>query len=401
MAFPGGGMQGKRLLRSIRLKNLLSYGSEGETLELEPLNVLIGPNASGKSNLIEAISLLAAAPSDLSRPFLRGGGVSEWIWKGEDELSRSEIEIVLERPLSFRYRLGFAVRRSRLHLLEEVLESEPDSRSKSYSYYSFVEGKASIKIAIPGAKRRFDQILDPEDVGPERSVLSERKGKDVYPELTAVGAALGGFTFFRDCNFGQETVVRLPQRTDLPGDFLLEDASNLALVINHLENNPPVKKLLMEKLRVVYENASDLTTKVDGGTIQILLHEIGLRSPVPATRLSDGTLRYLCLLTILLHPEPPPLICLEEPELGLHPDIIPKVADLLVEASRRTQLIVTTHSEPLVSRLSEVPESVIVCERDDRGTRLQRLDPAKMKIWLERYRLGELWAMGEIGGNRW
>src|ERR1700742_3728706 len=103
--------------------------------------------------------------------------------------------------------------------------------------------------------------------------------------------------------------------------------------------------------------------------MQFLFHEGGLRSPAPAARLSDGTLRYLCLLTILLHPEPPPLICIEEPELGLHPDIIPKVADLLVDASHRTQLIVTTHSEALVSRLSEIPESVVVCERDDRGTR--------------------------------
>jgi len=285
--------------------------------------------------------------------------------------------------------------------LEEVLEAEPGRGAKPNSYYSFIEGKASIKIALPGKKRRLDQVLDSADVGPERSVLSERKGKNVYPELTAVGAALSGITLFRDCNFGQETVVRLPQRTDLPGDFLLEDASNLALVINHLESNPTVKKLLLEKLRVVYENASDLTTKVDGGTIQLLLHESGLRSPVPATRLSDGTLRYLCLLAILLHPEPPPLVCLEEPELGLHPDIIPKVADLLVAASQRTQLIVTTHSESLISRLSEIPESIVVCERDDRGTQLRRLDPAQMKGWLERYLLGELWAMGEIGGNRW
>ncbi len=95
------------------------------------------------------------------------------------------------------------------------------------------------------------------------------------------------------------------------------------------------------------------------------------------------------------------MICIEEPEFGLHPDIIPSIAELLIETSQRTQLIVTTHSDTLVSALSEVPEAVVVCERDDQGTKLRRLDPDNLKEWLERYRLGDLWAKGEIGGNRW
>jgi predicted ATPase len=145
----------------------------------------------------------------------------------------------------------------------------------------------------------------------------------------------------------------------------------------------------------------DLTTKVQGGRIQIFVHERGLRAPVPMERLSDGTLHYLILLAILCHPEPPPLICLEEPELGLHPDVIPKVAELLVESAQRTQLIVTTHSDALVSALSDIPESVVVCERGDEGTSLTRLEPERLREWLVRYQLGELWSMGEIGGNRW
>ena len=75
-------MEGKRLLRSIQLKKILSYGPESESIELEPLNVLIGPNGSGKSNLIEAISILKAAPGDLSVPIREGGGIAEWLWKG-------------------------------------------------------------------------------------------------------------------------------------------------------------------------------------------------------------------------------------------------------------------------------------------------------------------------------
>jgi len=145
----------------------------------------------------------------------------------------------------------------------------------------------------------------------------------------------------------------------------------------------------------------DITTKIQGGTVQVFLHEKGLNSPVPATRLSDGTLRYLCLLTILCHPEPPPLVCIEEPELGLHPDILPSLGELLIEASERTQLIVTTHSDTLVSALSDVPEAVLVCEQEESGSALRRLERGTLAEWLEKYSLGELWRKGEIGGTRW
>ena len=92
---------------------------------------------------------------------------------------------------------------------------------------------------------------------------------------------------------------------------------------------------------------------------------------------------------------------IEEPELGLHPDIIPDIADLLVEASKRTQLVITTHSDILIDALTDVPESVIVCEKREGATHLRRLERENLKLWLKRYRLGELWSKGEIGGNRW
>jgi len=161
------------------------------------------------------------------------------------------------------------------------------------------------------------------------------------------------------------------------------------------------KVALLENLQRVWEGAKDIVVKVYGGTVQFYLKEAGLESPTPTSRLSDGTLRFLCLAAILLHPEPPPLICIEEPELGMHPDVLPAIAEMLVEASSRTQLIVTTHSPELVDELSETPESVVVCERTGAGTEMKRLDAERLQKWLKRYRLGELWRKGEIGGTRW
>ena len=85
--------------------------------------------------------------------------------------------------------------------------------------------------------------------------------------------------------------------------------------------------------------------------------------------------------------------------MGLHPDVIPKLAKLLVEASERSQIFVTTHSDILVDALSDTPEAVVICEKVDGATQLRRLDKDELQVWLEKYRLGELWTSGHLGGN--
>ena len=122
---------------------------------------------------------------------------------------------------------------------------------------------------------------------------------------------------------------------------------------------------------------------------------------IPASRLSDGTLRFLCLLAILCDSDPPPLICIEEPELGLHPDMLPRIADLLVAASERTQLVVTTHSDILVDAMTDHPECVVVFEKHESCTQATRLNGDELSEWLKEYRLGQLWTRGQIGGMRW
>lgn len=405
-------MDGTQLLKTIRLRELLSYGSAGEELQLQPLNVLIGANASGKSNLIEAISLLRAAPTDLTLPIREGGGISDWLWKGGRATPTAEINTTITTPFGsqpLRYRLTFTMVGQRIELVDEAIEqAEPiPPHPDPYFYYRYQQGRPALNVrtqidAPVGAEAgRIQRMLRREDLNPEQSVLSQRKDPDQYPELTYVAGQFAAIRLYREWELGRFTPPRLPEKPDLPEDFLLEDASNLGLVLNSLEHHNDTKQHLITMLQRFYEGITDITTRIQGGTVQIFLHERGLRQPVPATRLSDGTLRYLCLLAVLLHPAPPALVCIEEPELGLHPDIIPLVAELLVSAAQRTQLIITTHSDTLVSALSSVPEAVVVCERSEDGSHLRRLEPEQLQTWLERYRLGELWRMGEIGGTRW
>ena len=220
-----------------------------------------------------------------------------------------------------------------------------------------------------------------------------------YPELTHLANQFERIRLYREFQLGHNARPRQPQPADLPQDYLAEDASNLAVVLSDLLDQPRTKEAILEHLQDFYPSVSDILSVVRGGLVQVSLYERDLHHTVPATRLSDGTLRYLCLLSVLCHPEPPPIICIEEPEMGLHPDVIPGLAKLLVQASERSQIIVTTHSDILVDALSDTPEAVVICEKVDGATQLRRLDPDDLNVWLEKYRLGELWTSGDLGGN--
>lgn len=407
-------MEDSRLLKSIRLKNFLSYGSNGQTVELEPLNVLIGSNASGKSNLLEALQLLNATPTDLAMLVRGAGGISDLLWKGAKQPPIAEIETYLNNPKGFntaskslRYQISFTVDASkRLEIVDELLENEdkafPEAPDVLF-YYRFQNGYPVLNVKESVQQQgdtRVQRRLRREDIKPDQSVLSQRKDPDYYPELTYVSNQFTSIKLYRDWTLGQFSLPRTPQKLGMTGDFLLPDASNLGLVLNKLQATPE-GDYIIEKFRDLSPSARAINTVFDGDYVHTLIREENLYQPIPATRLSDGTLRFLFLLTLLGHPTPPPLICIEEPELGLHPDMIHIIADMLVEASQRTQLVVTTHSTHLVSALTNIPEAVVVCERDQEGTQLRRLEAEPLKEWLDMYSLGELWMKGNLGGTRW
>jgi predicted ATPase len=406
-------MASNQFLKSIELRSFLSYGPDASPIELLPLNVLIGPNTSGKSNLLEAVNVLRATPSDITQPIRDGGGVEDYLWKGlgTSGAPTAVIEAIVDYPEGnspLKYRLAFSMLGQRFEIVDEAIENPTPSPGEAdvYFYYRFQEGnpvvniRAKAEAQAASSQDRVRRSLHRESVAVGQSILSQRKDPDQYPEITYLGNQFSKVKLYREWGLGRNTGPRKPQKVDLPSDFLSEDGENLPLVLNYLESRSEMRSVINDYLKKLDESAETVVARFLGGTVQLFVHERGLKE-IPATRLSDETLRYLCLLAVLCHPEPPRLVCLEEPEIGLHPDVLSTVAELLVRASERSQLIVTTHSDILISALTENAESVLICARDANGSRLTRLEPERLKEWLDRYSLGELWTMGELGGNRW
>lgn len=376
-------------IRFIKVNGLLSFGPRFTGIELRPLNVLIGPNASGKSNFIEMLALCRALTVDLQRQVQNSGGAARMVHRHQQE-QNIHLRVDFSLPNQGKTLSYFGD----LLLLSTSCQVGQESvfwegqKEHPLLYRTMPEGtlfrdEAARKIPLNGMQSVLQQLRDP--VG--------------YADIAPIQSSFGDIAIYQEWRQGRSNILKGIQSSGARSDRIEENFSNLAMFLSSLEANPAAKRAITEAFKDVYHGA-------DGYTIVNLVDQLEIRViegdvTYPASRLSDGTLRYLALCAILHDPTPPSLICLEEPELGLHPDLIPKIATMLKVASERTQLVVTTHSEILVDALSDSPEDIVVCERIEGETAMTRLDQKTLGEWLKDYSLGELWTRGVIGGNRW
>jgi predicted ATPase len=379
----------KPFLERLILQNFLSFREAD--IELRNLNVLIGPNASGKSNLIEAVCLLHACPQDLSKVFATGGGFKEWLHKGpmkSDELKLAAHFASNQLPIGL------------VHSINMIPQGFSFEVASESALLNRQDGQRMLIEFANGRRVEFD--VKGQAISNKPSTLGSssmfRREKHLHRYLEETRTAYDRIQIHRNWAFGLANRVREPVPADTYSAELSDDFRNLALVLNAMQATPAFKRVI-ETMNELYPGIEDIRFQVQGGVVQMYIVEDG--RPISAWRLSDGTLRFLTLLAILFQPDPPPLVCIEEPELGLHPDVQVVLAKLLVEASERMQLIVTTHSEMVISALSETPESVVVCDKEDGETKMTRLNAKELKEWLDEYRLGDLWMRGYIGGTRW
>jgi predicted ATPase len=375
-------------LHCLKLRNLLSF-REPEPLKLEPLNLFIGPNGSGKSNLLDSIELLQALPNSPVNYINRRGGTDAWVWKGAkrtENAARVACDFELEND-RLRYEIAFSSVDRVLVIQTEMLAKAEDPNHQP-PYLKRFAGNVQI-----GTMDGNPSITSTESV-----FAAYRNPLDPTP-ITRSARAFDAIRVYREFKTGTDDDLRRGVSSSAEKHPLDPTGSNLALVLQEMDFQGALQNV-KQYLQRLSDRFEDIKIRAEGGRSQIYLQERGV-GMVPAIRLSDGTLKFLCLMAALFDPNPAGVVCIEEPESGLHPDAVATIADALREASTRTQLLVTTHSDALVDRFTGEPEHVVVCERDaDESTRFSRLAREPLRDWLEEYTLGDLWKRGEIGGTQ-
>ena len=373
-----------------------------KSVEWKPgdINILIGPNAGGKSNLLQALEIIAESAKGKLNDFVikQQGGMGSLVWDGKAESIKLEIEFYESRHTQ-----------NPNEIMEYILDLARLGKSSSYLIYKEVLKIKDFHDCLIKRTSSSAKILDnnkKHDINREVINESESVLSDSY-------SILGGKTYIAQmrkkfvswniyCHFdtGPKTDVRKDFIVN-PEKSVTKDGQNFPAVLHTLhENDSEFKSEIDNAMRAAFGEDFErmLFPSTSNQRIQLAVKWKSLKDPQYTSVLSDGTLRFLYLLTILADPEPPALIAIDEPEVGLHPRMLPIVAEYALEASRRTQVILATHSPDMLSafgkRQSEV--TVTVAGWEEGQTILKTLGGEKLEYWLKEYTLGELFRSGEL-----
>lgn len=395
-------------IESITLQNTFSFGPEAQTLELRPLNVVIGPNGSGKSNLVDAFTLLASTPMDLQAGIRAVGGAETLVYCGRS-CPGADLSVVLPPSLArprVTHEIGLSAPSdggNALVMAERVGGEGGGTDGRGVTLYNWAGDGPWLSehredASFPPTHWAASEAIQTAGLSPFQSILAQRRDPQRYPALAELCRAYGGIRVYADWESGRRSTLRRGSDTGFAGQWLLEEAQNLGLLVANMQTWSTWRRI-DEAMGEFLDRYEGIGARIDGNRATVFLREQGLSRPIPATRLSEGTVRFIALLSVLLNDDPPPFVILEEPETNLHPDAIVLVADLLREASQRMQILVTTHSDILVERLSDVPEDVAIASHEDGSTRLRRVDRDVMEQYVRgKYHLGGVWMRGGLRG---
>jgi predicted ATPase len=351
-------------------------------LHLSQINVLTGANATGKTNLYNSVFLLAkAAAGGFAQVIAEEGGMPSVLWAGARK-SRSMGTIRME---GVRMTLGIKTDTFSYELVcglpkqsageKSAFSLDPEVKEERV----WMEAPHGLKVTFFERSPKGAWILDSDErladysgeLLPTESVLSQLREPHLYPELSSLRTEMSRWRFYHHFRTDAESPLRHPQ-VGVRTPVLAHDGRDLAAALQTI-NEVGQAQDLHEAIRQAFPGASlEIEHDEDNGMFAVLLRMPGLRRPLRARELSDGTLRYLCLLAALLSPHPPSLLALNEPETSLHPDLLEPLARQLVNAGKYSQLWVVTHSQKLAKLVEKFSgEAPISLELTGGETRVQ------------------------------
>jgi predicted ATPase len=362
-----------RKLETLTVRNFKSIREQ--TLELEALNVFIGGNGSGKSNLIEVFRFLREiVEQNLAGYTAKKGGADTLLHFGRKHSASMEIRVEFgEGVKSDGYKVTFTgTDADELVIVAETSSNREKAALGSTTYYHDVSA----------------------------NTRESRLSSDTVLSAFRITRDLANYRVYHFHDTSDTAPAKGTGDVD-DNHFLRPQADNLAAFLYLLQETQPDSfaniRDTVRQIAPFFQDFQLAPSRLNPSKIRLEWKERGSDTYFNASSLSDGTLRFICLATLLLQPQLPPLILLDEPELGLHPAAIALLADLLSSAASRTQVIVATQSVTLVNQLT--PEQVWAVDRTGQQSVFRHLSTADMADWLDDYALGELWEKNLLGAR--
>jgi predicted ATPase len=371
------------------------------------LNVLIGPNGSGKSNLLRVLELISvSARGKLGKYIQRAGGMDPLVWDGKADCIKFVVDtspVEKDRDLetdslTYEMEMGRVGKGSTYRINHELLGNYYRVRTGECNE-PFKMLERNPQRAVVFDEREHGFAATEESVIEEESLLSLTSGPFTQNRfIPPFQKYMAEWSVYHDLHVNMDAPIRQP--TVARHETRVEpDGQNLISVLHTLyTGDRTFKNDINLAMRAAFGDDFDelVFPPAADQRIQLRVRWKTLSREQSAADLSDGTLRFLFLLTVLASPNPAPLIAIDEPETGLHPSMLPIVAEYAVDASERTQVILTTHSPQFLDAFQDVVPVTTVVKWAEGKTDLQNVEGEQLERWLKAYSLGALFRSGEL-----
>lgn len=403
------------MLKSIILQDFFSFRGQKEIKLGNGVNILLGINGSGKTSFINALRLLYEG--------IAGSGLIKLIqeqWGGYDQIVNfngervtpyiqityifnheklNKVNQAADFQADVHYRITIKRSGTSYTLNERVFTKHKTKQNTPFTYLDFCNGKGKISTRTKDGQIVLQDYND-SDISGQELILRQINDPIHYLPTYVLRKAIESIAVYDNFDTRERSKLRSP--TEFSTDIRLrKSGENLTQILNELKLNHSFD---FERLEDAFHNVNTNYRSIEitnlYGQSYLSIREKNMSRSIGAQHISDGTLRFLLSECIFYNPLRGVLIAIDEPERGLHPDMIRSVAEMMKYASKESQIIVATHSPQLLNQFDL--EDILVFEKDDENsTFVKRVSEKDFPEWEGEYLPGQMWLLGLLGGKRW
>jgi predicted ATPase len=402
------------MLKAIILRDFFSFHGENEVKLQKGVNLLLGINGSGKTSFINALRLLSEGVSGNLQKLIQEqwGGYNQIVnVNGERTAPYAQVTYIfnpdelnkINPAANFRSKVYYRITINQSgtnYTISEKMFTTHKSKDGNFTYLDFSNGKGRISMRTSEGKVAFQEYSG-NDISGQELVIHQINDPQRYLPINTLRKAIESISTYAEFDVGGRSRLRMPTEFTT-GNRLLKSGENLTQILNllKLEHSFDFTRLENTFRNINPYFKSIEITSLYGGQSYLSLCENNMSRAIGALHISDGTLLFLLLECIFYNPLRGKLVAIDEPERGLHPDMIRSVAEMIKWAAQESQLIVATHSPHLLNQFEL--EDILIFEKDENNaTIVKQTSEDDYPDWEGEYLPGQMWLYGKIGGKRW